>query len=86
MSFIATLIFVYFLMCSYCENGSMRCSSPEMNSFLSDLFYDEDLAPSRGAVPVFRQKIFFKCPMIHVLTLKLKTCIVLKPTEPVKIH
>lgn len=35
---------------SYCENGSMRCSSPEMNSFLSDLFYDDDnLAPSRGA-------------------------------------
>lgn len=31
----------------YCENGSMRCSSPEMNSFLSDLFYDDDLAPSR---------------------------------------
>ncbi|CAJ1056809.1 von Willebrand factor [Xyrichtys novacula] len=31
----------------YCENGSMRCSSPEMSSLLSDLFYDDDLAPSR---------------------------------------
>ncbi|KAM6936930.1 von Willebrand factor [Xenentodon cancila] len=31
----------------YCENGSMRCSSTEMSSHLSDLFYDDDLAPSR---------------------------------------
>ncbi|KAK1887428.1 von Willebrand factor [Dissostichus eleginoides] len=31
----------------YCENGSMRCSSPEMSTLLSDLFYDDDLAPSR---------------------------------------
>ncbi|XP_040893366.1 von Willebrand factor [Toxotes jaculatrix] len=31
----------------YCENGSMRCSSTEMSTLLSDLFYDDDLAPSR---------------------------------------
>ncbi|TKS73397.1 von Willebrand factor [Collichthys lucidus] len=31
----------------YCENGSMRCSSPEKSNLLSDLFYDDDLAPSR---------------------------------------
>ncbi|XP_071393775.1 von Willebrand factor [Centroberyx affinis] len=32
----------------YCENGSMRCSSSEMSdTMLSDLFYDDDLAPSR---------------------------------------
>uniref|UniRef100_A0A4W6D791 von Willebrand factor n=1 Tax=Lates calcarifer TaxID=8187 RepID=A0A4W6D791_LATCA len=31
----------------YCESGSMRCSSPEMSTLLSDLFYDDDLAPSR---------------------------------------
>ncbi|XP_053283367.1 von Willebrand factor isoform X1 [Pleuronectes platessa] len=31
----------------YCENGSMRCSSPETSTLLSDLFYDDDLAPSR---------------------------------------
>ncbi|KAF7670343.1 hypothetical protein LDENG_00018730 [Lucifuga dentata] len=32
----------------YCENGSMRCSSTETsNTLLSDLFYDDDLAPSR---------------------------------------
>ncbi|XP_072241877.1 von Willebrand factor [Leuresthes tenuis] len=31
----------------HCEKGSMRCSSTEMTSFLSDLFYDDDLAPSR---------------------------------------
>ncbi|XP_075998087.1 von Willebrand factor [Genypterus blacodes] len=32
----------------YCEDGSMRCSSSEMsNNLLSDLFYDDDLAPSR---------------------------------------
>ncbi|XP_042351593.1 von Willebrand factor [Plectropomus leopardus] len=31
----------------YCENGSMRCSSPEMSTLLSDLFYDDDLALSR---------------------------------------
>lgn len=39
-----------FLVCSYCENGSMRCSSPEMSTLLSDLFYDDDLAPSRGTI------------------------------------
>ncbi|KAG7216081.1 hypothetical protein INR49_007833 [Caranx melampygus] len=33
----------------YCENGSMRCSSAEMSeNLLSDLFYDDDLAPSRA--------------------------------------
>uniref|UniRef100_A0A3Q1AV12 von Willebrand factor n=1 Tax=Amphiprion ocellaris TaxID=80972 RepID=A0A3Q1AV12_AMPOC len=31
----------------YCENGSMRCSSTETASMLSDLFYDDDLVPSR---------------------------------------
>uniref|UniRef100_M3ZNL1 von Willebrand factor n=1 Tax=Xiphophorus maculatus TaxID=8083 RepID=M3ZNL1_XIPMA len=31
----------------YCENGAMRCSSTEMTSFLSDLFYDDDTVPSR---------------------------------------
>uniref|UniRef100_A0A673AE74 von Willebrand factor n=1 Tax=Sphaeramia orbicularis TaxID=375764 RepID=A0A673AE74_9TELE len=31
----------------YCENGAMRCSSAEMSTMLSDLFYDDDLAPSR---------------------------------------
>uniref|UniRef100_A0A665VPY0 von Willebrand factor n=1 Tax=Echeneis naucrates TaxID=173247 RepID=A0A665VPY0_ECHNA len=31
----------------YCENGSMRCSSSETSNLLSDLFYDDDLAPSR---------------------------------------
>uniref|UniRef100_A0A3B4Y3U2 von Willebrand factor n=1 Tax=Seriola lalandi dorsalis TaxID=1841481 RepID=A0A3B4Y3U2_SERLL len=31
----------------YCENGSMRCSSAEMSTLLSDLFYDDDVAPSR---------------------------------------
>ncbi|XP_019745937.1 von Willebrand factor isoform X2 [Hippocampus comes] len=31
----------------YCENGSMRCSSTETSTLLSDLFYDDDLAPSR---------------------------------------
>ncbi|XP_047237405.1 von Willebrand factor [Girardinichthys multiradiatus] len=31
----------------YCENGAMRCSSTEITSFLSDLFYDDDLVPSR---------------------------------------
>ncbi|MEQ2275343.1 hypothetical protein XENORESO_002286, partial [Xenotaenia resolanae] len=31
----------------YCQNGAMRCSSTEMTSFLSDLFYDDDLVPSR---------------------------------------
>ncbi|XP_037308269.2 von Willebrand factor [Pungitius pungitius] len=31
----------------HCENGSMRCSSPESSTSLSDLFYDDDLAPSR---------------------------------------
>nr|XP_019934117.1 PREDICTED: von Willebrand factor [Paralichthys olivaceus] len=31
----------------YCENGSMRCSSTEVSTLLSDLFYDDDLAPSR---------------------------------------
>eukprot|EP00064_Thunnus_orientalis_P004368 superscaffoldBa00000394_g4379 len=31
----------------YCENGSMRCSTPERSALLSDLFYDDDLAPSR---------------------------------------
>uniref|UniRef100_A0A3Q3M4R4 von Willebrand factor n=1 Tax=Labrus bergylta TaxID=56723 RepID=A0A3Q3M4R4_9LABR len=39
----------------YCENGSMRCSSPEMSNLLSDLFYDDDLAPSRERRSV-------KCP------------------------
>ncbi|XP_060891247.1 von Willebrand factor [Labrus mixtus] len=39
----------------YCENGSMRCSSPEMSTLLSDLFYDDDLAPSRERRSV-------KCP------------------------
>lgn len=34
--------------CSYCENGSMRCSSSEVPSLLSDLFYDEDLGSTRG--------------------------------------
>ncbi|XP_034032461.1 von Willebrand factor [Thalassophryne amazonica] len=32
----------------YCENGTMRCSSTDVsNTFLSDLFYDDDVAPSR---------------------------------------
>ncbi|KAM9854763.1 von Willebrand factor [Aulostomus maculatus] len=31
----------------YCENGSMRCSSQERSPSLSDLFYDDNLAPSR---------------------------------------
>ncbi|XP_061630178.1 von Willebrand factor isoform X1 [Phyllopteryx taeniolatus] len=31
----------------YCENGSMHCSSAEMSHLLSNLFYDDDLAPSR---------------------------------------
>ncbi|NP_001265809.1 von Willebrand factor precursor [Oryzias latipes] len=31
----------------YCENGSMRCSSSEVPSLLSDLFYDEDLGSTR---------------------------------------
>lgn len=31
----------------YCEKGSMRCSSTETSSLLSDLFYDDDPAPSR---------------------------------------
>uniref|UniRef100_A0A3Q3S0D4 von Willebrand factor n=1 Tax=Mastacembelus armatus TaxID=205130 RepID=A0A3Q3S0D4_9TELE len=31
----------------YCEKGSMRCSSTEKSTLLSDLFYDDDLAPSR---------------------------------------
>lgn len=35
--------------CSHCENGAMRCSSTEMTSFLSDLFYD-DAVPSRGII------------------------------------
>lgn len=37
-------------MFSYCENGSMHCSSPETSALLSDLFYDDDLAPSRGTI------------------------------------
>ncbi|XP_030587138.1 von Willebrand factor [Archocentrus centrarchus] len=32
----------------YCEKGSMRCSSTETTSSLSDLFYDDDSAPSRA--------------------------------------
>ncbi|CAL8262169.1 unnamed protein product [Merluccius merluccius] len=32
----------------YCERGSMRCSSSEMSSsMLSDLFYNDEIAPSR---------------------------------------
>ncbi|XP_072290554.1 von Willebrand factor [Eucyclogobius newberryi] len=31
----------------YCENGAMHCSSPEEGAMLSDMFYDDDLAPSR---------------------------------------
>ncbi|XP_047452758.1 von Willebrand factor [Mugil cephalus] len=31
----------------YCEKGAMHCSSSEMSSLLSDLFYDDDVAPSR---------------------------------------
>lgn len=31
----------------HCENGAMHCSSPEEGTSLSDLFYDEDLTPSR---------------------------------------
>lgn len=31
----------------HCENGAMHCSSPEMSTSLSDLFYDDDTAPSR---------------------------------------
>ncbi|KAG7521790.1 von Willebrand factor [Solea senegalensis] len=31
----------------YCENGFMRCTSSETSNLLSDLFYDDDLAPSR---------------------------------------
>ncbi|XP_061679970.1 von Willebrand factor isoform X2 [Syngnathoides biaculeatus] len=31
----------------YCENGSMRCSSAVTSNLLSDLFYDDELAPSR---------------------------------------
>ncbi|XP_036961883.1 von Willebrand factor isoform X3 [Acanthopagrus latus] len=30
-----------------CENGNMHCSSNEESTLLSDLFYDDDLAPSR---------------------------------------
>ncbi|XP_073328335.1 von Willebrand factor [Pagrus major] len=30
-----------------CENGHMHCSSNEESTLLSDLFYDDDLAPSR---------------------------------------
>ncbi|XP_061898581.1 von Willebrand factor [Entelurus aequoreus] len=30
-----------------CESGSMRCSSHKTSTSLSDLFYDDDLAPSR---------------------------------------
>lgn len=46
-------VFFFACVCSYCENGSMRCSSPEMSTLLSDLFYDDDLAPSRGTISVF---------------------------------
>lgn len=38
---------------SYCENGSMHCSAPEMPSFLSDLFYDDETVPSRGITVLF---------------------------------
>ncbi|KAF3688863.1 von Willebrand factor [Channa argus] len=31
----------------YCENGSMHCSSTDTGNVLSDLFYDDDLAPAR---------------------------------------
>lgn len=44
----------------YCENGSMHCSSTETASFLSDLFYDDDLAPSRG-----RRSAVCPPPLIH---------------------
>jgi len=50
--FVAFIVFV-FCVYSYCEKGSMRCSSTEMTSFLSDLFYDDDVAPSRGIILVF---------------------------------
>uniref|UniRef100_A0A4W6D782 von Willebrand factor n=1 Tax=Lates calcarifer TaxID=8187 RepID=A0A4W6D782_LATCA len=35
----------------YCESGSMRCSSPEMSTLLSDLFYDDDLRRSAQCPP-----------------------------------
>ncbi|XP_068458313.1 von Willebrand factor [Clinocottus analis] len=44
----------------YCENGSMRCSSPEMSTLLSDLFYDDDLAPSRD-----RRSAKCPPPLVH---------------------
>ncbi|XP_027128551.1 von Willebrand factor [Larimichthys crocea] len=44
----------------YCENGSMRCSSPEKSNLLSDLFYDDDLAPSRE-----RRSAQCPPPLIH---------------------
>ncbi|KAF7224520.1 von Willebrand factor isoform X2 [Nothobranchius furzeri] len=31
----------------YCANGSMHCSSTEATSYLSDLFYDDEMVPSR---------------------------------------
>ncbi|CAL9695336.1 unnamed protein product [Knipowitschia caucasica] len=31
----------------HCENGAMHCSSSEEGTMLSDMFYDDDLAPSR---------------------------------------
>ncbi|KAM3608632.1 uncharacterized protein V6R79_002011 [Siganus canaliculatus] len=43
-----------------CENGAMRCSSPEMSTSLSDLFYDDDLPPSRE-----RRSAQCTPPLIH---------------------
>uniref|UniRef100_A0A3B4BK09 von Willebrand factor n=1 Tax=Periophthalmus magnuspinnatus TaxID=409849 RepID=A0A3B4BK09_9GOBI len=31
----------------HCENGAMHCSSTEEGAMLSDMFFDDDLAPSR---------------------------------------
>ncbi|XP_061139991.1 von Willebrand factor [Syngnathus typhle] len=45
----------------YCENGSMRCSSAERSTLLSDLFYDDDdLTPSRE-----RRSTTCQPPLVH---------------------
>lgn len=52
--FLFFCLLVFACVCSYCEKGSMRCSSTETTSLLSDLFYDDDPAPSRGITECFR--------------------------------
>lgn len=55
-------VFSFACVCSNCENGNMHCSSNEESTLLSDLFYDDDLAPSRGTTSLFyRSSIEFPC-------------------------